>query len=423
MKQRIVRAAALLVCAVLLCAAANFLAFTIDTPAMRQNVWQGCLMLGEQQGTPQAVGGFLSAQMDNFTGVLILKTAGYTGPESLLHKAFGGLRAEMPAAPGETGWEAFCRYGDRSPDGGLSYSRYWHGYTLPLRLLLCVLDVANLQMLLYFAQLVLMLIVLHGMGRRGLGRLIPGFFLSYFLMMPFALSVCLQYVPVSLLMLLGCVCVLRWDERIGRAVSMPAFYALLGLLTNFFDLLTFPLVSLGFPLILELALRMGRGEGGRRLFLHTALCGAAWALGYGGMWALKWLLNGLVFGWGVLHGVLAQMGLRASDNGGTLSRVAVLLQNADVMLAKKSYLLLAGLTGLATLAPLAQAVLRGRRVRMDARAAVLLLPAAAAFLWMLVMANHVSDHTYFTYRTLTVAVFAGFACLACLFAPKAGDAP
>ena len=98
--KKAMRGLCLLLCAVILCIAANVLAFTIDSRDMRDHVWQGCLMLGEQQSTPQMIGGFLSAQLDNFTGVLILKTAGYVGPESLTQKAFGGYRVDMPAGEG-----------------------------------------------------------------------------------------------------------------------------------------------------------------------------------------------------------------------------------------------------------------------------------------------------------------------------------
>lgn len=419
--KKALRGLSMLLCAVLLCVAANFLAFTIDSQDMRDHAWQGCLMLGEQQSTPQTIGGFMSAQLDNFTGVLILKTAGYVGPETLTQKAFGGYRVDMPAEEGQSAWDAFCNYefGELSPTGGgMSYSRYWHGYTLPLRLLLCVLDVANLQMLLYFAQLVLLMLVLHLMHKRGLGRLMPGFFLACFLLMPFSTSVCLQYVPVTMLMLAACACVLLWDGRIADAVGMPAFFALLGLLTNYLDLLTFPLVSLGYPLILLLALRMRRGERGASLFGAAALCGVSWALGYGGMWALKWLLNGLVFGWQMLYGIFAQIGLRASDNGGEISRIAVLMENLGVILTKKSYLLLLLLCALVTLAPAGKALASRRGLALDLRALNLLLPAAAACLWIIVLANHAHDHTYFTYRSMTVVVLSGFACLSCLLVPK-----
>lgn len=424
MKARVLRGCTLMLACVLLCFAANFAAFFIDTPDMRQNAWQGCRMLGEQLGTPHTVGGFKSSQLDNFTSVLILKTAAYTGEESPLAKALGGYRVDIAAAPEQSEWDAFCSYasGPESPTGGgMGYARYWHGYTLPLRLALCVLDVANLQMMLYFAQTALLCFVLFQMKARGISGLIPGFFLAYFLLMPFSVSICLQFAPVSLLMLLACSALLKWDEKIEKAVTLPVFFAALGLFTNYFDLLTFPLVSLGFPLVLLLALRIKRGASGKSLFLLTAFCGCAFALGYGGMWALKWVLNGLAFGWDAFFAVSDQISLRASSNGGEISRIGVMMENLNVILAKKSYLMLLLACGLITLLPASRALIAKRGLRMDLRALNVLLPAAAVCLWYLVMANHSHDHTYFTYRNAAVMVFSGYACLCLLLRPKRGE--
>ena len=423
MMKKMFRAAAAILITVLLCVLCNFAAFFIDTEDMREHTWQGCLMLGEQQGIPQMIGGFSSSQLDNFTSVLILKTAGYTGEETLLQKAFAGYRVDMPAQPGQSDWDAFCNYelGENSPTGGLSYSRYWHGYTLPLRLLLCVLNVANLQMLLYFAQMALLIFVLYLMGRRGLGRLIPGFFLAYFLLMPFASSICLQYIPVTMLMLGACTAVLLWDTKIDSSIGMPAFFILLGILTNYFDLLTFPLVALGFPICLLLALRMKTENSFLRLFLLTAASGIGWAMGYAGMWAFKWLLVDMISEYSTFHGILTQIFLRASDDGGKLSRIGVAMQNLNVILAKPGYLLLIAITGAATLIPAAKSVIR-REVRFDARALMLLIVAAVPFVWYFVMANHSNDHTYFTYRNVTMSVMAGFTFIACCLKKKCGDA-
>ncbi len=429
-KSRFARAVLLLVCTLALCIGSNMLAFCIDSSDMRQNIRQGCLMLGEQEGMPQTVGGFPSAQLDNYTSILILKTAGYTGEQPLMHKALGGLRVDIPAENGQRtlqeAWQAYCQYvsGSDAPDGSIvSYSRYWHGYTLALRLLLGTVDVANLQMLLYAAQLVALLLVLRQMEKRRLGALIPGFLITFFVMMPFSSAICLQYVPVTMLMLAANLCMLRWDEAIDRAVSLPAFFLLLGVLTNYLDLLTFPMTALGFSLILLLALRMQRGDSLASLFGLTVSCGVCWAVGFAGMWALKWLLNALVFGWASLANIFAQIGLRASDNAGEISRIAILMKNLNVILAKKSYLLLLLASVAATLFPAAKAILQRRRVTLDLRAAVLLLPGIACCLWVLVMANHANDHTYFTYRTLTACVFSGFACLSCLLTTPKEDAP
>ena len=420
------RAALLLLAAVLLAIACNTAAFFIDTPALRENAAQAAAMLGEQQAVPELVGGFKSAQLDNYTSVLIVKTAAYVGHEPLAQKALGGFRRDVPAAEGQSEWDAYACYedGDTVPISGLNYSRYWHGYTLPLRLLLCVLNLSNIQMLLLFAQLALLMAVALLMARRSLSALIPGFFTAWFLMMPAALGLCLQYAPVSLLTLAACAALLAWPERIGRFTGLPAFFALIGMATSYFDLLTFPLVSLGYPLVLLLALRLDARTDSRRLWLEAVACCAAWGMGWAGMWALKWLLNAAVFGAAyVWESIFGQTLLRLSlDADGTaISRLDALRVNANVLLGKRSYQLLIAAAALSSLLAGLHGAHRHGRIALRREVLVLLLPLAAGVLWFLVLANHTYQHYYFAYRTLTVSFFALYALLTLL--PAARTAP
>lgn len=425
MNRPAIRAALALLLTVLLCAGANIAACFIDTQQMRQNAAQGVTMLGEQGGIPQLIGGFKAAQLDNYTSVLILKTAAYTGEETLMQRAFGGTRTDMPAAEGQSTWEAYCTYADGSlsPTGGLTYSRYWHGYTLPLRILLCVMNVSNIQMFLLAVQICLFALVLVLLHHRKLGALFPGMLCAYLVMMPPALGICLQYAPVSLIMLAACALLLAFDAQICRLIGMPAFFALTGLLTNYFDLLTFPLAAFGFPLVILIALRLGEGTPGGRLALETALCSLAWGLGYAGMWALKWGINALVFSPDLLRGVHDQIALRLSSVSGEnqLSRLGVLLSNLDIVLAKPAFLLLLAISGIVS-AVLGVARARRCGAHPDARALLLLLPIAAPLVWTLLMANHSYDHTYYTYRNLACALFAACA-LAALWPRSARPAP
>ena len=418
-RNRAFRAAALLVCAVLLCCACNAAAFLIDTPAMRENAAQGVSMLGGQESSPQLIGGFKSAQLDNYTAILMVKTAAYTGYHTLAEKAFGGYCTEVHPQPGQSVWDAFSTYTPGVPDmnGDVLYTRYWHGYTLPLRLLLCVMNLSNIQMTLYYVQLALMAVCLMLMARRKLGRLIPGFFTAYFLLCPMALGVCLQYATASVPMLAACCLLLLADETIDRLIGMPAFFALVGLVTNYLDLLTFPLVTLGFPLVLLLALRLRAGDSFSRLFSAAFFCCAGWGVGVAGMWVCKWLLSALVFGWGQLGSIVSQIFLRVSTESGgeSFSRIAVLRNNLNVVTGKAAYLLLLGLTGLAVLAPAGIQLIRTHRLHIDVRALILLMPLLVSLLWYIVMANHSLDHTYYTYRGLSVAVLSGYALLGCLF--------
>ena len=421
--RRAARAALTLMACVALCIAMNFAAFFIDTPAMRKNAAQGVSLLAQEGSTPQLVAGFKSSQPDNFSAVLILKTAAYTGPESLTEKAFGGLRVDLYPQEGQSEWSAFCTYA-QAEGCGLTYTRYWHGYTLPLRLLLCLFNLPNLQMLLLGASLLLALAVLAQCARRAPGAL-PGLAAAWLVLMPAVCGLCLQYVPVTLLALLTCLLVLCCDRAISRAMGMPAFFALVGLLTNYFDLLTFPLITLGFPLALLMALRMERGEGFAALLPGLIACGLGWALGYAGMWMLKWAFVGQVFGADRLSGIFQQAALRVSSasNGETFSRLAALTRNLDIILAKSAYLLVlllaAGVSALIALRRAVRARRSGGRVRLQSGALTLLALSLVPVMWSLVMANHAYDHAFFTYRNLTVSILALCAAMGCVIRTEA----
>ena len=406
------RAALTLLALVLCCILANFAATFIDTPRLRANAAQGVAMLGEQGATPELTGGFKSSQPDNYTSVLILKTAAYTGAESRLMRTFGGFRTDMPTPEGGDAWAAFCTYADgtESPTGGLSYSRYWHGYILPLRILLCFFNTANIQMLLLALQGLLCGCLLLLLQKRRVLRLAPGFFAAFFVMMPSVTGLCLQYAPVTLLMLISCCLLLAAEDWIRSFCGFPAFFAAVGLMTSYLDLLTFPMITISFPLAMLIALQLDEGRSGTALLKDSVLCILAWGIGFAGMWAFKWLLNMLVFGSGYTGGIAGQIALRmsSSSHGTSYSRLGMLLRNFNVILAKSSYLLILLLAGLASLAASL------RRGRPDPRALLLLLPAAIPIVWMLLTTNHIYDHTYYTYRNIAGFLFACFALLSCL---------
>ncbi len=409
--RRAVRGAAFLAGLVALAILMNLVAVFIDTPRMRENASQGAAMLRDEGATPQMVGGFKTSQPDNYTSVLILKTAAYTGGEPLLFRVFGGYRTDLSPAEGEDAWSAFCRVADGrdSPTGGLSYSRYWHGYTLPLRLLFCFFNLSNIEMLLYFAETALMAAVLLLMQRRGLLRLLPGLFGAWFVMMPAIQGLCLQYAPVTLLALAACCLLLFRREAVDSAVSVPVFFAAVGLLTSYYDLLTYPTVTLAFPLVFEIALRRKTGESAARTLRVATYSAFAWGAGFAGMWAFKWAVNLLVFPIGA-GGILSQIRLRVSNrsHGKAYSRTEALWRNASLIFTKSSSLAVLALSGAASLF---SGLSGGRKKQPDPGCLVYLIPALLPVLWMLFTANHVWDHHYYTYRNLCGAIFACMAML------------
>lgn len=84
---------------------------------------------------------------------------------------------------------------------------------------------------------------------------------------------------------------------------MSIFFVVVGAMTSYLDLLTFPLISLGIPLVLWLTLNDSQSiwKNICRIFLLSL----SWAIGYVGMWVLKWGIGSIIIGENVVQNALS----------------------------------------------------------------------------------------------------------------------
>ena len=400
------------------CLISNMVQVFIDSPEMRDHTSAGVDIIFQQEASPTLIGGFSSARLDNYTSCLILKTAGYVGPETFFQKAFGGLRVDLPITEDVDGWGAFCTYatGYESPTGGLSYSRYWHGYILPLRLLLTATTFTNIQMLFYGLVLLLTLALFLSLYKNHLSSLILPFALALFIMMPSALGICIQYVPVTIICLLSCLILSGCYERVRTFPGNAVFFGITGLLTCYYDLLTFPMITLCMPLVILIQQMIIRKES--RLLTRVLCCIIGWCIGYFGIWVLKFILNIFLYGSYDAMNVIRQIKLRVStrSNGASFSRLDALYSNIFVLLGKDLYKFLLFAFTVYEIIHVFQSI-RRNTFQIKPVAFLFLIPGLIPILWMLFTSNHIYDHFYYTYRNLGGTIFAIVAFLETLSFP------
>ena len=115
---------------------------------------------------------------------------------------------------------------------------------------------------------------------------------SYFLMMPMAMFLSLQfswifYIAMALSLLI-CYRHTWFTEK-----RIPYIFVIAGMLTSFLDLLTYPLYTWAFPLLL-LILLSEDGQKALNYVKTVVVSGLGWILGYAGMWFGKWALAGWI---------------------------------------------------------------------------------------------------------------------------------
>ena len=198
-------------------------------------------------------------------------------------------------------------------------------------------------------------------------------------------------------------------------MAEDVFFLLTGMATSYFDFLTYPVASLGMPLIVWLLLH--RDETARTRLGRMVRCGLCWALGYAGMWAGKWALA-LLYGsegfWSTLVGSLEVRTSHEVRGVGEISRLDALWKAASVFF-KKPYFMAGAAALLGYGAVFVRRRVKGFPLEKNSRglATALVCVALLPLGWYLFTANHTYNHAFFTSRALCVTVFGLTGALTC----------
>lgn len=162
------------------------------------------------------------------------------------------------------------------------YARYWHGYQAFLRpaLVLCTYEeIRYFYMLIFFVLLTATILVIQKkLGTPLAFALVVMLCMQYIVIIP----VSMQYSHVFFITLVSVLilCV-RYDSQ--RKYDIALFFFIVGMVVNFIDLLTVPLLTLGVPLLFYLYLEQQyRPAVTLKKQMQTLFSASvSWTLGYG----------------------------------------------------------------------------------------------------------------------------------------------
>lgn len=384
--------------------------FALPTEPMVENAVASADIFAKEEGYPTV--NFLGGEtmLDNFTDSIMLIQAAYREEgASLIDRTVNVYR---PFGHGVSPVENFAQYlenGKPEGEAGSNYGRYWHGYLVALKPLLSLFTYGQIRTINAFWVAGLTLAVAFLMRMRGLKRYILPFVLAMLLIDPFAISMSLFYTSVySVGMLAAIVFLWKRDWLCARMERLALLFVLAGCATSYVDLMTYPLFSYGIPITLCLLNAQGGWKDDLKLIVVT---GIAWCVGYGGMWAGKWILGALLSGEDL--GVLETIQLRSST---------ALTEGMSISYARLVARLLVRLRtpmfALAAVYVVAAGVGFLRRSPGEKLAGLTWLPYVVVcllpFAWFLCMQNHSFIHPWFVYRELAICAFAGMCMLAWL---------
>lgn len=381
--------------------------YCLPTAPMEEHIAQSLPMLREEFDDSLIITGYDASLTSTFTDCLMLENAIYSSQEhTLLEQVLYMYRGESGTGDGWAPGLSLVDYIEGVPQPReVEYSRYWHGYLVFLKPALWLTSFNTLRVLASILQLLCVAGITALCAKRGESFLGMGFAASvpflYFFSMYFSLSLSLCFYVMSAVLLIQ----LIYHEKLNARDWYCELFLLTGMATAYFDFLTYPLVTLGFPLCVCLYLNR---EGWKRSLGKLAGYSLEWGVGYLGLWASKWVLTDLLAGGSTIPDAVNTLLVRTdtAENHSKLSGfLYVLKQNLSAYRNWAFALLLLGIL----LWLLLRAARNYRTVLCREQllaGGVILLAALFPFAWFFATQNHSEQHWMFTCKILAVSVFA-----------------
>lgn len=362
---------------------------------------------------PQLMYGIKSSQLDNYTDGLMYATAIHPGSGHVLRDALYNARYEYADTSIVQGLNDYAN--DVSVKESLRYemryARYWHGYLIILKPLLLFFNVGEIRMLNLIMQTFFFLVLLYMIIQKyGISYTLP-VIMMVLILNPIAMPLSLQFSWVYYISLLGGIILLSMKQTPEREIYLYLFMAF-GMLTSYFDLLTYPLITLGLPLVF-LLLKGREIKSGRRILISISAC-ISWFVGYAVMWIGKWFLVYLFGHNNLFQEIFYKISERTSMSGEEEEPLTLWMtmgRPLSVVLTKPYIFAFICLFIGYFVCILYQRKKNERKPNVDLKGIfIYLLPyviiAVMPFVWFCILSNHTYAHYWFAYRDLAVTVLA-----------------
>lgn len=313
----------------------------------------------------------------------------------------------------------------------INYARYWHGYLPFLRILLLIFNISQIRIFLLILFTIILFYLVYLINKK-LGTIIAflfGFSLivyDYFLV-PYSL----QNAPIFLVMLISCIILLK---NLDRIKDFSLFTFIIGCIANFVDFLTVPIITLGFPLLLYICYKQQNNLKNRESIKIIFKSTLTWFVGFGLTWISKWILFDFIYNNNLLELALNQIIYRSTGNlDFGISNLSKSTENKIIIelllilgeLSSKG-LIYASIAFVVISIPLT-IYIKKFHIKLTVlkfkvwvqQCFPLIIISVLPLLWYILLSSHTTKHLFFTYRNMSIFLFAISICLSKLLSlPK-----
>lgn len=287
------------------------LSYSIPISRIENNV-KNSLNVFEKEGQDFSLWGWCNSRLDNYTDSIMLNIAAYDGDETVLHKALSNYSYPEPKDSGLSKIDGFIDYFSSMEYSyeKQNYARYWHGYIILLKPLLLLFNYSQIRWLNLIIQSFLNFAICVALHKKNRQHLIIPYLLGIGMLMPVATAFSMQYCDVFYIFSISSLIILKNNDKWQNTDSYCLFFAFVGIVTAFFDLLTYPIATIGIPLLFYLILNNGSTrETLKKIVLYIVL----WGVGYAGMWSGKWVLASIFTNENIIMDAISSILFRTSS--------------------------------------------------------------------------------------------------------------
>jgi len=381
--------------------------YLLPTNAMREHVEESILMYEDTADFPAWAPGYVYSITDNVTDSIMISEAIFEGEDSAVRNAMLNPYIRYFDAEELTDSLVMSINGDAAHEARVvNYARYWHGYLIWLKPALILFDLSGIKTVNSFLQIFLLMYVTTKLAQKLGNKYALAFVPVVCMLNPVTIGMCFQYSSVYYVTLLTMASILKW-YGLSNADQCWKVLVWAGIATAYFDFLTYPMVSLGVPLVLILLLGDFSWKKGIWEILKNSV---AWGFGYAGMWSSKWLMSFLLTGENTVKEAVSFANYRMSgdipDAQGNDSMISGMIHSVRGNLSALNNGPIWLIIGIVVLV-IAVLLVKGKyKIEINNKQIPIMLLALYPFAWYIVLANHSGIHIFMAYRELAISGFA-----------------
>lgn len=387
------------------------LVFCIPTDKMEQNVAVSIehMITEENETESNFLAEYIRTKRETYTDAIMVQNAiDWVDGKNIYEHAMWAYHHDLESEfwTPEDSLKALCNQDDTSQMYVHEYSRYWHGYLIylkPLLLLFSWTEIVYAGLVFQIAMLVAVLVIAI---RKKYVSVCVSMLIGVFFLKPELLVSSLTMAVCFIITLATILIMLLKHDKLEQQGKYPDLFLLVGIIVAYFDFLTYPVVSLGFPLCVYFLIK--KEESIMTNIKKVIAYSIHWGIGYVGMWAMKWIIADITLHTGTIKDALwsiigrtEAIGGRPRMNGGFYV-ISLNLQEYDWVGYSIVAVIVAVLSLLAVIAAWRKVSVKPLLPMIVALTIIFCIP----FVWIIVVQHHSALHARFTFRIIGIAAMA-----------------